>query len=211
MEIADKEVEKPQTKIKLNFEKYADGLIPAVVQDAETQKVLMVGFMNRKALKKTVKSGEVTFYSRTREKLWTKGETSGNFLKVVEVLPDCDLDTILIKANPAGKICHTGADTCFKEKNKHEDFLFELEKIVTDRKLHPVKSSHTSTLFARGVNKIAQKLGEEAVELIIEAKDEDAELFKGEAADLLYHFMVLLAEKEIPLTEVLETLRKRRR
>ena len=197
--------------MKIDFEKYADGLVPAVVQDAHTNKVLMVGFMNRKAFKKTEKRGRVTFFSRSRQKLWTKGETSGNFLDVVEILPDCDNDTLLIKAVPTGKICHTGADTCFKEKNKHDDFLFELEKIVLDRKAKPVKSSHTSMLFERGVNKIAQKLGEEAVELIIEAKDSDDELFKGEAADLLYHFMVLLAERGISLEEVLKTLKLRRR
>ena len=211
MEKAKTEKQDTPIKSKLDFEKYADGLIPAVVQDAVTQKVLMVGFMNRKALKKTEKNGRVTFYSRSRKKLWTKGETSGNFLETVEILPDCDNDTILIKANPTGKVCHTGADTCFKEKNIHDDFLFELEKIVTDRKTNPKKSSQTSMFFARGINKIAQKLGEEAVELVIEAKDNDAELFKGEAADLLYFFMVLLAEKEIPLKEVLETLKKRRR
>lgn len=197
--------------MKIDFEKYADGLIPAVVQDAATNKVLMVGFMNRKALKRTEKRGKVTFFSRSRQKLWTKGETSGNFLVVVKILPDCDNDTILIKAKPAGKVCHTGADTCFKEKNIHDDFLFELEKIVIDRKVNPKKSSQTSLFFARGINKIAQKLGEEAVELVIEAKDEDAELFKGEAADLLYFFMVLLAEKEIPLEDVLKTLKRRRR
>lgn len=195
--------------MKIDFEKYADGLVPAVIQDAETNKVLMVGFMNRKALKKTEKSGKATFYSRSRKKLWTKGETSGNFLEVVKIFSDCDQDTILIKANPTGAVCHTGADTCFKEKNKNDDFLFELEKIVIDRKLNPKKSSLTSTFFARGINKIAQKLGEEAVELIIEAKDEDVELFKGEAADLLYFFMVLLAEKEIPLSDVLKTLKSR--
>lgn len=197
--------------MKIDFEKYADGLVPAVVQDAQTDKVLMVGFMNRKALKKTEKSGKATFYSRSRKKLWTKGETSGNFLEVVKIFSDCDNDTLLIKAKPTGAVCHTGADTCFKEKNIHDDFLFELEKIVIDRKVNPKKNSQTSMFFARGINKIAQKLGEEAVELIIEAKDEDVELFKGEAADLLYFFMVLLAEKEIPLEDVLKTLKQRRR
>jgi phosphoribosyl-AMP cyclohydrolase / phosphoribosyl-ATP pyrophosphohydrolase len=197
--------------MKIDFEKYADGLVPAVIQDADTNKILMVGFMNRKALKKTEKSGKVTFFSRSRKKLWTKGETSGNFLDVIKIISDCDQDTLLIKAKPTGKICHTGADTCFNEKNKHDDFLFELEKIVLDRKANPKKSSHTSMLFARGLNKIAQKLGEEAVELIIEAKDSDDELFKGEAADLLYHFMVLLAERGISLEETLKTLKRRRR
>ena len=195
----------------LNFEKYADGLVPAIVQDAETHKVLMLGFMNRKAFNKTEKSGKVTFYSRVRKKLWTKGETSGNFLDVKEILIDCDSDTILIKAIPTGAVCHTGADTCFEEKNTNADFLFELEKIISDRKKNPAEKSYTSKLFAKGINKIAQKVGEEAVELVIEAKDSDDELFKAEAADLLYHFMVLLAAKNINLSDVLKTLEKRKR
>ncbi|CAN5862772.1 bifunctional phosphoribosyl-AMP cyclohydrolase/phosphoribosyl-ATP diphosphatase HisIE [soil metagenome] len=195
----------------LNFEKYADGLIPAIVQDAETHKVLMLGFMNDAAFKKTEKAGRVTFYSRSRNKLWTKGETSGNFLAVKEISIDCDADTILIKANPAGAVCHTGADTCFDEENKSENFLFELEKIIADRKINPSEKSYTSKLFAKGINKIAQKVGEEAVELVIEAKDDNDELFKAEASDLLYHFMVLLAAKNIGLSEVLETLEKRKR
>ena len=195
--------------MQLNFEKYADGLVPAIVQDAETQKVLMLGFMNREAFDKTEKSGKVTFYSRSRQKLWMKGETSGNFLDVKEILVDCDDDTILIKALPAGAVCHTGADTCFEEKNTNADFLFELEKIISDRKKNPSEESHTSKLFAKGINKIAQKVGEEAVELVIEAKDSDDELFKSEAADLLYHFVVLLAAKDISLREVLDVLKKR--
>ncbi|MGI9055456.1 MAG: bifunctional phosphoribosyl-AMP cyclohydrolase/phosphoribosyl-ATP diphosphatase HisIE [Pyrinomonadaceae bacterium] len=195
----------------LNFEKYADGLIPAIVQDAETHKVLMLGFMNEKAFRETEKSGRVTFHSRSRNKLWTKGETSGNFLAVKEISIDCDSDTILIKANPAGAVCHTGADTCFDEENKSENFLFELEKIISDRKINPSEKSYTSKLFAKGINKIAQKVGEEAVELVIEAKDDNDELFKAEASDLLYHFMVLLAAKNICLIEVLKTLEKRKR
>ena len=195
----------------LNFEKYADGLVPAIVQDAETHKVLMLGFMNQKAFNKTEKSGKVTFYSRVRKKIWTKGETSGNFLDVKEILFDCDGDTILIKAIPTGAVCHTGADTCFEEKNTNVDFLFELEKIISDRKQNPAEKSYTAKLFAKGINKIAQKVGEEAVELVIEAKDSDDELFKAEAADLLYHFMVLLAAKNINLSDVLKTLEKRKR
>jgi phosphoribosyl-ATP pyrophosphohydrolase/phosphoribosyl-AMP cyclohydrolase len=197
--------------MKLDFAKYADGLVPAIVQDARTEKVLMLGFMNRKALKRTEKRGKVTFYSRTRQKLWTKGETSGNYLEVKEIIPDCDRDTILIKAYPKGKVCHKGTDTCFREKNKPENFLIELEKIIEYRKEKPIKSSHTSRLFSRGMNQIAKKLGEEAVELVIEAKDSDDELFKGEASDLLYHFMVMLVERGIKLNEVFDVLRQRRR
>ncbi len=198
-------------KMEVDFEKYADGLAPAIVQDAETQKVLMLGFMNPEAFERTRESGRVTFFSRTRQQLWTKGETSGNFLEVREILLDCDADTILIKAAPAGAVCHTGADTCFNETNESADFLFELEKIIRDRKTNASEDSYTSRLFAKGLNKIAQKVGEEAVELVIEAKDDDPELFKSEAADLLYHMLVLFAEKNITLSEVLEALRGRRR
>lgn len=197
--------------MKIDFEKYADGLVPAIVQDAETQTVLMLGFMNPEAFEKTRASGRVTFFSRSRQTLWTKGETSGNFLAAREILIDCDADTILIKATPAGAVCHTGADTCFNEKNESADFLFELEKIIRDRKENASEDSHTSRLFAKGLNKIAQKVGEEAVELVIEAKDDNAQLFKAEAADLLYHMLVLFAEKNVVLEEVLEVLRERRR
>lgn len=201
--------------MNINFEKYADGLVPTVVQDAETYKVLMLGFMNAESLEITKQSGKVTFFSRSRQKLWTKGETSGNFLEVRKFLLDCDNDTILIKAKPFGAVCHTGADTCFGEENQlptpERNFLFELEKVIVERKNQPSESSYTAKLFAKGLNKIAQKLGEEAVELIIEAKDDSDELFKAEAADLLYHFLVLLAVKEIDLTDVLTTLEKRRK
>lgn len=204
--------------MKINFEKYADALVPAIVQDAETRRILMLGFMNAEALELTRKTGKATFFSRARQTLWTKGERSGNFLEVREILIDCDEDTILIKANPAGAVCHTGAETCFNEKNfpakgqRREEFsLFELEKIILDRKENPPENSHTSKLFAKGLNKIAQKVGEEAVELIIEAKDDDAGLFKAEAADLLYHLLVLFAAKNIALADVLETLKHRRR
>jgi phosphoribosyl-ATP pyrophosphohydrolase/phosphoribosyl-AMP cyclohydrolase len=197
--------------MKIDFEKYTDGLAPAIVQDAETRAVLMLGFMNAEAFALTQTSGRVTFFSRSRAQLWTKGETSGNYLAVREILIDCDADTILIKAAPAGAVCHTGADTCFNETNEPTDFLFELEKIIRDRQQNASEDSHTSRLFAKGLNKIAQKVGEEAVELVIEAKDDNAELFKSEAADLLYHMLVLFAEKNITLGEVLETLRQRRR
>jgi phosphoribosyl-AMP cyclohydrolase / phosphoribosyl-ATP pyrophosphohydrolase len=204
--------------MKLDFEKYADGLVPAIVQDAKTRQVLMLGFMNAEAFEIAQSTKKATFFSRTRQKLWTKGETSGNFLEVQEILIDCDADTILIKANPAGAVCHTGADTCFDEKNfpakarrREEDFLFELERIILDRKINADENSYTSKLFAKGINKIAQKVGEEAVELVIEAKDDNDELFKAEAADLFYHLLVLFAEKNIGLEEVLETLKARRR
>ena len=205
--------------MKIDFEKYADSLVPAIVQDFETNKVLMLGFMNAEAFELTEKTEKVTFFSRSRRKLWTKGETSGNFLSVRKITIDCDKDTILIKANPAGVVCHTGADTCFDEENvsaktqsgEESSFLFELEKVIQNRKANPSENSYTSKLFAKGINKIAQKVGEEAVELVIEAKDNDAELFKAEAADLLYHFLVLLVEKNISLADVEETLKQRKR
>lgn len=206
--------------MKIDFEKYADGLAPAIVQDSATSKVLMLGFMNDEAFVITQSTKKATFFSRSRGKLWTKGETSGNFLAVEEILLDCDADTILIKAKPAGTVCHTGADTCFGEDNLpakmpsgkvNQNFLFELEKVIKDRKENPSEESYTAKLFAKGINKIAQKVGEEAVELVIEAKDENEELFKNEAADLIYHFLVLLAAKNIELNDVLETLKDRKR
>ena len=197
--------------MKLDFEKYADGLVPAIVQDAETSKVLMLGFMNAESFEQTEVSGRVAFFSRSRQMLWTKGETSGNFLEVKQILIDCDDDTILIRAKPAGAVCHTGAETCFGEKNESENFLFELEKIITERKTNPSENSYTSKLFHTGINKIAQKVGEEAVELVIEAKDDDAELFKNEAADLLFHLLILLREKNVSLRDVLQVLKNRRK
>ena len=195
--------------MNIDFEKYSDGLVPAIVQDARTRKVLMLGFMNRKALELTIQSGRVTFYSRSRQKLWTKGETSGNFLLVDEINTDCDSDTVLIKASPSGPVCHTGEDTCFGELNDDHDFLFKLEQVIKTRKVKPQKDSYTSELFSQGLNKITQKVGEEAVELIIEAKDDDIERFKSEAADLLYHFLVLLSEKNISYSDVIDVLRSR--
>ncbi len=197
--------------MKIDFEKSPEGLIPVIVQDAQTQKVLMLGYMNRESFDKTNETGKVTFFSRSRQTLWVKGETSGNFLKVREILIDCDDDTILIKANPTGAVCHTGADTCFNEKNAAENFLFELEKIIQSRKANPNENSYTSKLFQSGLNKIAQKVGEEAVELIIEAKDDNSELFKAEAADLLFHFLILLSAKNLELIDILDTLKQRRR
>lgn len=195
--------------MNLDFDK-SGGLIPAIIQDASTDKVLMLGYMNEKALKKTMKQGKVTFYSRSKDRLWTKGETSGNFLKVVEIIPDCDNDTLLIKADPTGPVCHTGKDTCFAEKNTSDyGFLRKLEKTIKDRRKKPVKGSHTSRLFERGVNKIAQKVGEEAVEFIIEAKDNDKDLFVEECADLLYHVMVLLEAKDASIKDVIKVLKGR--
>lgn len=182
--------------------------MPAIVQDAYTGKVLMLGYMNKEALKKTQKKDKVTFYSRSKKRLWTKGETSGNYLLVKEIIPDCDNDTLLIKAVPTGPACHTGSETCFNEKNSR-GFLYKLQATIGDRKRNPKTNSYTNKLLSRGINKIAQKVGEEATELIIEAKDEDKNLFLNEAADLLYHFMVLLEAKNCDLQEVEDILKER--
>lgn len=195
--------------MNINFDKYADGLVPAVVQDARTQNVLMVAFMDRAALTVTEQTGKATFFSRSRQQLWTKGETSGNFLLVESIVADCDEDTLLVNVIPTGPVCHTGADTCFGERNEHRDFLFELEEVIDDRRSHPRDDSYTSKLFSKGLNKIAQKVGEEAVELVIEAKDNDPDCFRSEAADLLYHLMVLLSAKGIRYSEVMAVLRAR--
>jgi phosphoribosyl-ATP pyrophosphohydrolase/phosphoribosyl-AMP cyclohydrolase len=194
--------------MKPDFSKYTDGLVPAIVQDAVSNKVLMLGFMNNEALEKTKAGGKVTFFSRSKQQLWTKGETSNNFLLVKEIISDCDNDTLLIKASPTGPVCHTGADTCFNESNAVFT-LTTLERIIADRKQHPVETSYTSSLFAKGINKIAQKVGEEAVELVIESKDDNKEKFLDEAADLIYHFLVLLQAKDINLSEVTDVLEKR--
>lgn len=193
----------------IDFKKYIDGLVPAIIQDANTNKVLMLGFMNEEALSKTQELQKVTFYSRTKNRLWTKGEQSGNFLLVKEIKADCDNDTLLIKVNPVGPVCHTGADTCWDEKNTGDDFLRQLEQIITDRKNNPSGRSYTSSLFAKGINKIAQKVGEEAVELVIESKDNNDELFKNEAADLLFHYLILLQAKGISLNDITEVLKSR--
>lgn len=193
----------------MDYEKM-NGLIPAIIQDAETNKVLMLGFMNKEAYKKTKKEGKVTFYSRTKDRLWTKGEESGNFLYVKEILKDCDKDTVLIKVDPVGPACHTGDDTCFKEINVVEmDFLSALQDLIQKRKQDMPENSYTTKLFSRGINKIAQKVGEEAVELVIEAKDDDDDLFLNEAADLMYHLMVLLTAKGFALEDVTKILESR--
>jgi len=193
----------------IDFTKYADGLVPAIIQDAETNMVLMLGFMNEAALNKTQELQKVTFYSRSKNRLWTKGEESGNFLMLKEIATDCDNDTLLIKVNPVGPVCHTGADTCWGEKNTYTNFLPELENIIADRKNNPTDKSYTSSLFAKGINKIAQKVGEEAVEVVIEAMDNNADLFKDEAADLLFHYLILLQAKGFKLNDVIGILKDR--
>jgi phosphoribosyl-AMP cyclohydrolase / phosphoribosyl-ATP pyrophosphohydrolase len=193
----------------VNFKKYADGLVPAVIQDAETNKALMLGFMNEAALQRTKELQQVTFFSRSKNRLWTKGEESGNYLFVKEIKVDCDQDTLLIKVKPVGPVCHTGADTCWNEKNESADFLQQLENIIAERKNNPAETSYTSSLFKKGINKIAQKVGEEAVELVIEAKDDNPELFKDEAADLLFHYLILLQAKGFRLNDIVKVLESR--
>ena len=192
--------------MKVDFSKYTDGLVPAIIQDDITGKVLMLGFMNEEALAKTQELNKVTFFSRSKNRLWTKGEESGNFLLLKSISSDCDEDSLLIKVNPVGPVCHTGADTCWGEKNSNSNFLFQLEQIIVDRKNNPSEKSYTSSLFEKGINKIAQKVGEEAIELVIESKDNDANLFKNEAADLLFHYLILLQAKGHSLSEIQEIL-----
>jgi phosphoribosyl-ATP pyrophosphohydrolase/phosphoribosyl-AMP cyclohydrolase len=191
----------------MNFSKL-NGLVPCVVQDAKTNQVLMLGFMNDEAYAKTLREKRVTFFSRSKQRLWTKGETSGNWLEVIEVKEDCDQDSLLIKVIPQGPVCHTGADTCFNETNDRWN-LNSLELVIADRKINPISGSYTSKLFDSGINKIAQKVGEEAVELVIEAKDDNPERFQNEAADLLFHFLVLLSAKNSNLDDVIKILKSR--
>jgi phosphoribosyl-ATP pyrophosphohydrolase/phosphoribosyl-AMP cyclohydrolase len=193
----------------IDFAKYSDGLVPAIVQDEATGKVLMLGFMNQEAITKTQELQKVTFYSRSKNRLWTKGEESGNYLILKDIKVDCDNDTLLIKVKPIGPTCHTGADTCWNEKNEPGDFLLQLEQIIIDRKNNPSEKSYTSSLFEKGINKIAQKVGEEAVELVIEAKDNSKELFLNEGADLLFHYLILLQAKGYSLTDVIGILKDR--
>jgi len=236
--------EKIIDRMTVDYTKYADGLVPAVVQHWNDDRVLMVGFMNEDALEATQNSGHVTFYSRSKQRLWTKGESSGHFLECKNVLVDCDNDTLLIKANPIGPTCHTGADTCFGEKSREAretesrvvgktgswedgklgsrevgksgspednaaEFLFHLEQVIANRKANPSEASYTSKLFGLGINKVAQKVGEEAFELVIEAKDDNRDLFLGEAADLMFHYLILLQAKGFTLKEVVEVLKGR--
>ena len=191
----------------IDFNK-GNGLVPVVIQDNTTLQVLMLGYMNEEAFKKTREEGKVTFFSRSKNRLWTKGETSGNYLIVKEITIDCDNDTLLIKVNPAGPVCHTGRKSCFGEETA-KGFIYDLEQVVSQRIDNNASDSYTNKLFRKGINKVAQKVGEEAVELIIEAKDDDPELFKNEAADLLYHLLILFKTKNVSFSEVEEVLLNR--
>lgn len=195
--------------MQVDFNKYSDGLVPTVIQDYQTHKVLMLGFMNEAALNVTTTSGKVTFYSRSKQRLWTKGEVSGNFLELKSIAVDCDHDSLLIKAHPIGPTCHTGADTCWSERNHSEDFLLYLEDIINLRKKASVEESYVAKMFSKGLNKIAQKVGEEAVEMVIEAKDNNKDLFLNESADLLFHYLLLLNAKGYTLSDVLAILQNR--
>lgn len=190
--------------MKIDFKK-TNGLVPVIIQDDRTMQVLMLGYMNEEAFNKTKDEGTVTFFSRSKKRLWTKGEESGNFLTVKNIQIDCDYDTVLIKVIPKNTVCHTGSFSCFGEKDS-KGFLYELESKIAQRIDDRVDGSYTYSLFQKGINKVAQKVGEEAVELVIEAKDDDADLFKNEAADLLYHFLILLKAKNFTLNEIEEIL-----
>ncbi|MFN8415221.1 MAG: bifunctional phosphoribosyl-AMP cyclohydrolase/phosphoribosyl-ATP diphosphatase HisIE [Cytophagaceae bacterium] len=195
--------------MKIDFEK-GSGLVPAIVQDATTRRVLMLGYMNQEAYDKTVAEKKVTFFSRSKNRLWTKGETTGHFLHLVSMAVDCDNDTLLIHANPHGPTCHTGKDTCWFEENTGKSFFLEhLQSIIKDRRNNPSDASYTASLFKKGINKIAQKVGEEAVEIVIEAKDNNDDLFKNEAADLLFHYLVLLEAKGFGLDDIIDVLQQR--
>ena len=191
----------------IDFDK-GNGLVPVIIQDTNTLEVLMLGYMNEEAYQKTQTEKRVTFYSRSKNRLWTKGEESGNFLNVVDIQLDCDSDTLLIKAIPSGPTCHTGSTSCFKEETA-KGFLYQLESTIQQRIDENAEDSYTNKLFRRGINKVAQKVGEEAVELVIEAKDDNDALFKNEAADLLYHYLILLKAKGTNLEEIEEVLKGR--
>ncbi|MEN9381748.1 MAG: hypothetical protein RI940_629 [Bacteroidota bacterium] len=197
--------------MNINFSKYTDGLVPAIVQDANTKVVLMMGFMNQEAIDSTLSQQKVTFFSRSKNRLWTKGEESGHFLNYVSMSVDCDQDTILIQAVPVGPVCHNGTDTCWGEKNNtsNTQFLNALESIIAERKNASPDSSYVASLFAKGINKIAQKVGEEAVEVVIEAKDQNEKLFLDESADLLFHYLILLQAKGHSLQDVVKVLSDR--
>lgn len=203
----------------IDFDKNTDGLVPAIVQDAITKNVLMLGYMNQEAYSRTIETGKVTFYSRTKNRLWTKGEESGNFLNLIDIKLDCDNDTLLVKVDPVGPTCHKGTDTCWGEENAPSfGFLTELEKIIDNRKAQAEgivnlpegsRPSYVSSLFKEGINKIAQKVGEEAVEVVIEAMDDNDTLFKEESADLLFHYLILLREKGFDLKDIVKVLQGR--
>jgi len=197
--------------MKVNFNKTPDNLIPAIIQDNETKNVLMLGYMNQEALDQTLATNKVTFFSRTKNRLWTKGEESGNFLELISIKEDCDNDTLLVKVKPVGPTCHTGLDTCWQEANNQEfGFLSKLENTIATRKASAdAEKSYVASLFAKGINKIAQKVGEEAVEVVIEAKDNNNDLFLSESADLLFHYLILLQAKGFQLQDVVEVLKGR--
>jgi len=196
--------------INIDFLKFENGLLPSIVQDAQTKTVLMLGYMNREALAKTQKTKKVTFFSRSKNRLWTKGEESGHFLLLVSVMADCDQDTLLILANPMGPTCHKGTDTCWGETNKpNYGFISALEALIAERKKNPSEKSYVTSLFTKGIKKIAQKVGEEAVETVIEAKDNNDDLFLNEGADLLFHWLILLQAKGYSLQDVVEILEQR--
>ncbi len=199
--------------MKVNFNKTPDNLIPAIIQDNETKNVLMLGYMNQEALDLTLATNKVTFFSRTKNRLWTKGEESGNFLELISIKEDCDNDTLLVKVKPVGPTCHTGLDTCWQEVNNQEfGFLSKLENTIATRKANAdVEKSYVASLFAKGINKIAQKVGEEAVEVVIEAKDNNNDLFLSESADLLFHYLILLQAKGFQLQDVVEVLKGRKK
>jgi phosphoribosyl-ATP pyrophosphohydrolase/phosphoribosyl-AMP cyclohydrolase len=193
----------------IDFSKYVDGLVPAVIQDIETSKVLMLGFMNAAAIETTLSTQKVTFFSRSKNRLWTKGEESGHFLNFKEMLLDCDADALLVKVVPVGPTCHNGTDTCWGEENNAAHFLTYLETVIARRKNDSPETSYVASLFAKGINKMAQKVGEEAVELVIEAKDDNELLFLNEASDLLFHYLILLQAKGYNLQDVIEILKNR--
>lgn len=197
--------------MELNFNKLAGEILPAVIQDNTTAKVLMLGFMNKEAYDKTVSTGLVTFFSRTKNRLWTKGEESGNFMKVVSIQADCDQDTLLIKVDPVGPVCHTGTDTCWGEENKPADILFlkQLQDFIDKRKREMPKGSYTTTLFEDGLSRMAQKVGEEAIETVIEAMANNDERLLYEASDLVYHLIVLLSHKGYGIEDIARELKKR--
>lgn len=197
--------------MEINFNKNNDGLIPAIIQDVNTKNVLMLGYMNEEAYKKTIETKKVTFFSRTKQRLWTKGEESGNFLDLVDIKNDCDNDTLLISVHPSGPTCHKGTDTCWNEENTQGfGFLSHLEDVISERKVNQDNSkSYVASLFRSGINKVAQKVGEEAVEVVIEAKDDNDELFLNESADLLFHYLILLQAKGYLLNDVVEVLKGR--
>jgi phosphoribosyl-ATP pyrophosphohydrolase/phosphoribosyl-AMP cyclohydrolase len=197
--------------MKIDFNKNSDGLIPAVIQDNETKTVLMLGYMNEEAYQTTLETKKVTFFSRSKNRLWTKGEESGNFLNLIDIKVDCDNDTLLVKVNPVGPTCHTGSDTCWQESNNQEyGFISKLENTIKARKENATSDkSYVASLFEKGINKIAQKVGEEAVEVVIEAKDSNDDLFLSESADLLFHYLILLQAKGYQLNDVVSVLKAR--